>query len=180
MRNCALRGCLILLPLLVSATTLAKSNDPTPGPSEIGNPEPSKPGEPATPAHKNQDRTAIPPLIVKETPAPKAQKESAENTKEADNKTSTDWWMVWLTGILAFVAFLQLIVFGLHGRRLRQTIDKIKELGKRLRGARDSCEPTTLNIEASSQVMTKRRIRGLKLENRPVAAILSRGAALSH
>jgi hypothetical protein len=27
---------------------------------------------------------------------------------------SPDWWMVWLTAILAFVAFLQLIVFSFH------------------------------------------------------------------
>jgi hypothetical protein len=129
MRNRAVRGCLILLPLLVSAATLAKSNDPSPSPSEIRKPEQSKPGEPEAPAKKNQDRTAIPPFIIKEAPAPKAQKEASENTKEADSKTSPDWWMVWLTGILAFVASLQLIVFGLQARRLRQTIEAMKKIG---------------------------------------------------
>ena len=131
MRNRAVRGCLILLPLLVSAATLAKSNDPSPSPSEIRKPEQSKPGKPENPAKNNQDRTAIPPLIIKEAPAPQAQKESAENAKEADSKTSTDLWMVWLTGILAFVAFLQLIVFGLQARRLRQTIETMENLGEK-------------------------------------------------
>jgi hypothetical protein len=129
MRNRAVRGCVILLPLLVSAATLAKSNEPSPSPSEIRKPEQTKPGEPEGPAQNNQDRTAIPPLIIKEVPAPKAQKEPAENTKEADSKTSTDWWMVWLTGILAFVASLQLIVFGLQARRLKQTIEAMKKIG---------------------------------------------------
>lgn len=129
MRNRAVRGCLILLPLLVSAATLAKSNNPSPSPPEIRKPEQPKPGEPETPAQKNQDRTAISPLIIKEAPTPKAQKEPAENTKETDSKTSTDWWMVWLTGILAFVASLQLIVFGLQARRLRQTIETMKKIG---------------------------------------------------
>lgn len=129
MRNRAVRRCLILLPLLVSAATSAKSNDPSPSPSEIRKPEQSKPSEPKAPAQKNQDRTAVPPLIIKEAPASQAQKESAENAKEADSKTATDWWMVWLTGILAFVAFLQLIVFGLQARRLRQTIETMEKIG---------------------------------------------------
>lgn len=129
MRNSAVRRCLILLPILASAATLAKSNGPSPSPPEIRKPEQSKPGEPEAPAQKNQDRTAIPPLVIKEAPAQKAQKEPTENTKEADSKTSTDWWMVWLTGILAFVASLQLIVFGLQARRLRQTIETMKKIG---------------------------------------------------
>jgi hypothetical protein len=129
MRNRAVRGCLILFPLLILTATLAKSNNPSPSPPEIRKPEQSKSGEPEAPAQKNQNRTAIPPLIIKEAPAPKAQKEPAENTKEADSKSSTDWWMVWLTGILAFVASLQLIVFGLQARRLRQTIETMKKIG---------------------------------------------------
>lgn len=131
MRNRAARGCLIFLSLLASAATLAKSNDPIPSPPEIRKPEQSKPGEPEAPAQKNQDRTAIPSLTIKEAPAQKAQKESAENAKEADSKTYTDWWMVWLTGILAFVAFLQLVVFGLQARRLRLTIETMEKIGEK-------------------------------------------------
>ncbi len=42
---------------------------------------------------------------------------------------SSDWMLVWLTLALALVGLLQLIVFGLQARRLRQTIDTMKKLG---------------------------------------------------
>ena len=124
-----LRRCLILLPLLVSAATSAKSNDPSPSPSEIRKPEQSKPSEPKAPAQKKSGSHRSTSFDNQRGASQPSSKRSAENAKEADSKTATDWWMVWLTGILAFVAFLQLIVFGLQARRLRQTIETMEKIG---------------------------------------------------
>ncbi len=67
----------------------------------------------------------------RDAPPEVAQKESADDSKKANNRASPDWWMVWLTAILAVIAFLQLIVFGLQAHRLRQTIVTVKELGEK-------------------------------------------------
>ena len=44
------------------------------------------------------------------------------------NAGQPDWWMVWLTAIIAAIGFMQLIVFGIQARRLRQTIRKMDEI----------------------------------------------------
>ncbi len=43
----------------------------------------------------------------------------------------TDWYIVWLTSIIAVVGFLQLTVFGLQARRLRQTIETMDDTAVR-------------------------------------------------
>ena len=59
-------------------------------------------------------------------PPTKAIGDEASNgkAKESD-RSSADWWMVRLTGTIAFISFVQAIVFGLQARRLKQTIEKM-------------------------------------------------------
>jgi hypothetical protein len=132
MRNRAARRCLILLLLLlISMASQAGSNEPTPRPAEVQKPPQTKGSEPKAQTQSEQERAKEPIAVIKEAPSKQTENKAAKNTDEADNKTSSDWWMVWLTVILAFIAFLQLIVFGLQARRLRQTIVTMKELGEK-------------------------------------------------
>ena len=148
MRNRALRGCLIVLSLIICEPMLARSNNPAPSPSEIRKPEQPKSAETEKPTETDQNRTQNPSLSIKNTPTQKAQKEPSENANGAKDKAYSDWWMVWLTGILALIGFLQLIVFGLQARRLRQTIVAMKELGKEQREIGEAQVRAYVNISS--------------------------------
>ena len=130
MRNRAFRGCLIVLLVFVVADARPQSNPPSPSPAEIQKPEQPKAGEAKAPAQPDQNNSQAPAFGIKQEPSKSAQYEPAENPKDTDEKASADWWMVKLTAILAAIGALQLVIFGLQARRLRQTIDTMKELGK--------------------------------------------------
>jgi hypothetical protein len=128
MQKHTLRCSLIFAALVASSPTFAKSNQPIPRPSEIKQPPEEKSEKPAPPHDDQRQHALEPPAIIENTPAQQTQKEPVNDAKKTDDKASADWWMVWLTGVLAFIAFLQLIVFGLQARRLRQSIIKMDEI----------------------------------------------------
>jgi hypothetical protein len=64
------------------------------------------------------------------SPAPKIQQESAEEEAKRQDESDTNWWMVRLTAVLAFIGALQTLVFGWQARRLKQTIDKMDEVAE--------------------------------------------------
>ncbi len=66
------------------------------------------------------------PLVIKVNPSPINDEKAAEEKKERQEKSDSDWWLVKLTGTLAAIGLLQLFVFGLQARRLRQTIEEMK------------------------------------------------------
>ena len=66
------------------------------------------------------------PLVIKVVPPLADEEKIATDKKDREEKSEADWWLVKLTGILAAIGFLQLIVFGLQARRLRQTIEEMK------------------------------------------------------
>lgn len=70
------------------------------------------------------------PLSVKILPIRKTDEEIAQETKDRADTSSANWSMVKLTGIIGLIGLLQLVVFGLQARRLRQTIDKMEEIAK--------------------------------------------------
>jgi hypothetical protein len=62
------------------------------------------------------------PVFVKVLPTQKTQEETEQETQDRDKKTSNDRNLVYLTGILAGVGFLQLLVFAYQAHKLRQTV----------------------------------------------------------
>lgn len=81
--------------------------------------------------HTDQRGTEQSPVFVKITPSEVLQDKPESATAKEDDKASADWWMVKLTGVLAFIGFFQLIVFGWQAHRLKQTIDTMERLGKK-------------------------------------------------
>jgi hypothetical protein len=59
------------------------------------------------------------------------QEKSTDLSEQAKEKKSADWWMVRLTGVLGVIGLLQLTVFGLQARRLKQTIDTMDHIASR-------------------------------------------------
>jgi hypothetical protein len=86
-------------------------------------------------ATKDNHGTAASPLVVEVVPTEYAKKEAAENAKEREEKLQLDRNLVGftedlrnLTGVLAGIGLLQLIVFGLQAKRLRQTIESAERI----------------------------------------------------
>jgi len=85
----------------------------------------------------NQRGTETNPLFVKQLPTPKASEESAQETKDRDQKAANDrsivnltFWLVIATFVLAAVGIFQLFVFGYQSFKLRQTVDEMRNTGK--------------------------------------------------
>lgn len=66
------------------------------------------------------------PLIIKVLPPLNEEEKSVATKQERQDKSESDWWLVKLTGILAIIGFIQIVVFGLQAFRLRQTVDEMK------------------------------------------------------
>ena len=89
---------------------------------------------------KNDNRgTAASPLVIEMIPTEDTKKEAAENAQERKEKLQLDRNLVEftkdlrnLTGVLAIIGLLQLVVFGLQARRLRQTVEVTKEAAEAL------------------------------------------------
>jgi hypothetical protein len=82
------------------------------------------------PAATDQRGTEQLPAIVKILPAQKTAEEAEADRKDRAEKAETDWWLIKLTGALALVGALQLIVFGQQARRLRQTVEAAAQQSK--------------------------------------------------
>jgi hypothetical protein len=61
--------------------------------------------------------------VVKVQPGQKTSEEAAQERAERDDKKQSDWWLVKLTGALAIIGAIQIVVFGLQAKRLRETVE---------------------------------------------------------
>jgi len=123
---------LIAFGFLVAVTTAAPDapplNPPAPSALEIQEPPQTKSGnQKDEPNHSEQD-THRDSFIIKVVPSPKSDAETTQNTNGGQDKSSSDWWLVVLTGGLLFTGLLQTGVFWIQARRLKQTIIKMDEV----------------------------------------------------
>jgi len=95
-----------------------------PAPSAPRTKQPKQPQSAASQQAVNPDQrgTEQSPVIVKVVPTTKTQEEAEEDAQERKTKVSSDWWTVFLTGTLAFIAFLQLLVYTYQAKKLRETV----------------------------------------------------------
>lgn len=108
---------------------------PTPGGRETEKPPKQIPPEHTTKPQTDQRGTEQAPLVVKALLPPKSQEETTQDAADRDEKASSDWWMVLLTGLLAFITAVQTIVFIIQTKvfwiqagRLKETIGKMGEI----------------------------------------------------
>jgi len=79
----------------------------------------------------SQNVTVKSPVEVKLLNSGKTTKEADEDTKEREDKASSDRWMICLTGILGLIAFLQLIAFGAQAIYMRKAFFSEEDTAKR-------------------------------------------------
>jgi len=85
-------------------------------------------------AAPDQRGTEQSPAIIKLIPTPKTAEETEADRKEKEDKNKSDVSMIRLTGALALIGFLQLLVFGWQGIQLRLAVSAAKaatELGNK-------------------------------------------------
>lgn len=81
--------------------------------------------QPAAPGVRGTDAL---PLTVKVLPAAKTAQEVADEKAAREDQSAAGWWLVRLTGLLALIAAIQTVVFGMQAYRLKQTINKMEEI----------------------------------------------------
>lgn len=110
----------------------------------------------------DQRGTQDAPLIVKVIPTPKTPEETAHDTADRKQKTDNDGNLVKLTGVLAIVGFLQLIVFGVQAYQLQRTVNSSGEqsaamdrhIGEVARSA-SAMEKVVTTIEAGNKAILR-------------------------
>ena len=80
-----------------------------------------------SPTDSDQRGTEQSPLVVKAIPAPKTPEETAQETKDRDQKTTNDRDLVKLTAVLALVGFFQFLVYAYQAKKLRETVESAGE-----------------------------------------------------
>ena len=131
----------------------AHSQQPPPSaPESKGDPPKSEGGRPQPKTQPDDRGTEKAPAIVKVLPAPKSEAEAAQDAKEKEEKAATDRWLVGLTGVLAVVGFLQLLVFGgqafLFYRQLKTMRDTVNQGKITADAAQASAETTKMQMRA--------------------------------
>jgi len=117
------------------------------------------PTKPATPDIRGTEQS---PIVIKVIPPPDDDTKSAAEKKEREDKSESDWWLVKLTGVLALLGLLQLFVFGLQARRLRQTIGEMKIATRATEKAANAAETSANAAERTIdtiEVTAERQLR---------------------
>lgn len=129
-----------LLLLVVSGNASTQSQQPNPKADNAKNG-----------AMADQRGTAKSPLVIEIIPSNNAKKDVADNTAERQEKLQLDRDLVRfteglrnLTGVLAAIGVLQLIVFSLQARRLRQSVDEMKVAGKNTKMAANAAKESAV------------------------------------
>jgi hypothetical protein len=79
------------------------------------------------PARQQQGGNAVM-SSTKDSSQPNPDQPINRNSEEGGSKSSSDWWMVELTAVIAVIGFIQTLVFAVQAHRLRQTIKKMDEI----------------------------------------------------
>jgi hypothetical protein len=95
------------------------------------------------------------PLIIKVLPPLNEGEKAAAEKQERQDKSESDWWLIKLTGVLAFIGVLQLVVFALQAFRLNQSVREMKIATKATEKAADAA------IVASMPVLSPLIVGGI-------------------
>jgi Sec-independent protein translocase protein TatA len=117
----------IIMPLFLLLLIFAASQGPSPAPTKAGGVRQQDSRASSQATNSDQRGTEQSPLVIKLLPTERTKQESEEDAQDRHEKASSDWWIVCLTGVLALVAFLQLLVFGYQAKKLRETVESAKD-----------------------------------------------------
>jgi len=107
---------------LLAICFAAQSQEPSPSPAKPSQPRQHQTGSGQQQAPRNQSVTIKAPVEIKLLNTGKTSEEAKQEAEERKEKSSSDRWMVILTGVLGFLAFLQLLAFIVQAIYLGKTV----------------------------------------------------------
>ena len=155
---------LALVLLIASSPTKAEpesalSYGPIPGFSEDNITPKGQPTRNAENSAPDQRGTEQSPLVVKVIGSDQAQRTAGQDTTQSGDKSSSDLWLLWLTGALVFVGLLQFGAFIFQAIALFRTIKTIRDAEKRqsddMKAAIDTAETASRAAEISAGAAVK-------------------------
>lgn len=123
--NAPMRTLLLLPCFLVPLLAQPQSLPPFPTTAIKRNPPEQATAEAQKRVATDTRGTEQSPIVVRVLPSTKSQDQPYGGKARELDQSSVDWWMVRLTGAIAFISLVQTTVFGLQARRLKQTIQKM-------------------------------------------------------
>jgi hypothetical protein len=137
---------------------------PIPGGGEVKEPPKQVTSGDQTKPAPDQRGTEATPLVAKVIMPQKTQKETAQDAEDREEKTSSDRWMVVLTGAIVFVGFIQTAVFGIQAAQLRATVRKMDEVATgQTRDMQDSIKEATRAASAMEGVAASMAINAAQI-----------------
>lgn len=105
------------------------------------------------PANADQRGTEASPVVVNVIPTTVRPEDSTRGQQRAEDKEKADWWLVRLTGVLALVGVIQIGVFGLQARRLRETVEEMRDASKITADLAEAAKTQAIAATASANSM---------------------------
>ena len=113
---------LFLLPLL-----LIFLQQPSPSARKVSQPKQEQAASSQQTTNPDQRGTEQSPLVVKVVPAPKTQQETDQEAQDRKDKAANDRHIVWFSGALVIIGFLQFLVYTYQAKKLRETVKSARE-----------------------------------------------------
>jgi hypothetical protein len=104
----------LVLSAAFATDSLAQSKQPTPTKGKDSQPVESQTKNPKGQPSTDERGTDKVPLAIKIVPAPKTEAEAEAEAKDRDEKATLDRKLVWFTGLLVIVGFLQFVAIGVQ------------------------------------------------------------------
>ncbi len=135
---------------------------PTPSAREISQPKQQQPASGQQTSAPDQRGTEQSPLVVRTIPTSKTQEEAAEEAKDRNDKAANDRHIVWFSGALVIIGFLQFLVYAYQAKKLRETVESAGEQAEAMERHIGEAARSATAMETIAQVIkdgNKRVIR---------------------
>jgi len=116
-----------LLLVVLWLFSASQSQPPSPAPGKTSQPKQRQSRSAQEKTNADQRGTDQFPLIVKTLPAVRTQAETEQDATDRKEKAANDRHIVELTGVLAVIAFFQLLVYTYQAKKLRETVESAGE-----------------------------------------------------
>jgi hypothetical protein len=104
--------------------------NPAPTPGKVGKPKEQKTTSSEQSPAPDKRGTEQSPLVVKAVPTAKSPEEAAQDADDRNQKSANDRHVIWLTGALVFIGFLQFLVYAYQAKKLRETVESAEGQSK--------------------------------------------------
>jgi hypothetical protein len=151
---------------------------PSPSARKLDKPKQTQPTTSQQTSSADQRGTDESPLVVKTIPTPKTEEEAAQETQDRKDKAANDRHIVWFTGALVLIGFLQFLVYTYQAKKLRETVESAGEqaeamerhIGESARSA-TAMEAVAKSLDITAKA-SKESVEGLRQQMRAYLTVI--------